>query len=139
MRKRNPALWRAERTRISGLVSRGLLDCMLRRTPGDDAQEADPFPFVSGSVSRSTKYLVYRRKLPLVARLIAVEDLLDATAVASLLGLKHRNSVATYLHRYPDFPRPVFDTGSGRCRLWSRSEVEEWLRTRTKDHRVRRH
>lgn len=110
---------------------------MLRRTRGDDAHDAG-FPVLSGSVSLSTERAVYCRRLLAVGRLIAVEDLLDAAAVASLLGLKHRNSVATYLHRYSDFPRPVYDTGSGRCRLWSRPDVEAWLRTRTSDHRVRR-
>lgn len=54
---------------------------------------------------------------------------MDAAAVASRLGLRHRNSVATYLHRYADFPKPVVDTGSGRCKLWSRPDVDAWIRS----------
>ena len=62
--------------------------------------------------------------------MIAVDDLMDAAAVAALLGLKNRNSVATYLSRYDDFPRPVFDGASGRCRLWSRQELVAWSNVR---------
>lgn len=58
--------------------------------------------------------------------MVAVEDLIDATAVAEIVGLAHRNSVATYLHRYADFPRPVFEMG--RCRVWSRVDVDKWTR-----------
>jgi glutathione-regulated potassium-efflux system ancillary protein KefG len=65
-----------------------------------------------------------------VSRLLAAEDLIDATAVASALGLAHRNSVATYLRRYDDFPRPVIETSGGRCRLWSRSDVDSWIAMR---------
>ena len=45
---------------------------------------------------------------------VRTEDLVDAQAVAVLLGLRHPNSVHTYLHRYPDMPRPVIDLGPGR-------------------------
>lgn len=60
-----------------------------------------------------------------MGRTVAVEDLIDATTVASMLGLAHSNSVATYLHRYVDFPRPVFDRP--RCKVWSRNDVVEWM------------
>jgi predicted DNA-binding transcriptional regulator AlpA len=70
-------------------------------------------------------------------RLYAMDDLIDTTAVASALGLTHRNSVATYLHRYGDFPRPVLETGRGRCRLWSRAEVEQWIALRRQAGKVR--
>jgi predicted DNA-binding transcriptional regulator AlpA len=66
-----------------------------------------------------------------------VDDLIDATGVALVVGLSQRNSVATYLHRYDDFPRPVVVTAAGRCRLWSRSEVERWIAARRKAGRVR--
>lgn len=57
-------------------------------------------------------------------------DLIDARAVAELLGLSHPNSVSTYQHRYADMPRPVVDLGAGRCKLWVRAEVVAWaLRT----------
>jgi len=38
---------------------------------------------------------------------IRSEDLIDSEGVAQILGLSHRNSVTTYLRRYPDMPRPV--------------------------------
>jgi glutathione-regulated potassium-efflux system ancillary protein KefG len=58
---------------------------------------------------------------------VRTEDLIDAQAVASLLGLSHPNSVHTYLHRYPEMPRPVIDLGPGRPRLWLRPQIEAWL------------
>jgi glutathione-regulated potassium-efflux system ancillary protein KefG len=63
-----------------------------------------------------------------VGRKIDVDDLIDANGVARLLGLAHRNSVTTYLHRYPDMPRPVIDFRESRIRLWSRPEIEHWAR-----------
>lgn len=53
-------------------------------------------------------------------------DLIDAQAVAELLGLAQRNTVSAYQRRYPAMPRPVVDLGQGRCKLWLRSEVEQW-------------
>jgi predicted DNA-binding transcriptional regulator AlpA len=53
-------------------------------------------------------------------------DLVDATEVASLLGLRHRNSVSTYMKRYQDFPLPVVDRGPRRGRFWVRAEVLRW-------------
>lgn len=61
---------------------------------------------------------------------VDVDDLVGAPEVAQLLGLAHYNSVTTYLRRYPDMPRPVIDLGHGRCKLWLRSEVEDWARDR---------
>ena len=56
----------------------------------------------------------------------ALDDLIDAGAVAAILGLAHRNSVSTYRSRYPDFPvgRPA--PGGGRTRLWTREEILDW-------------
>ncbi len=47
-----------------------------------------------------------------------------------MLGLAHPNSVATYLHRYADMPRPVLDLGAGRPRLWSRVAIAQWCSVR---------
>src|ERR1700716_1084081 len=58
--------------------------------------------------------------------MINTDDLLDAQGVADVLGLRHPNSVHTYLRRYPDMPRPILDLGPGRPRLWLRPEVERW-------------
>lgn len=61
-----------------------------------------------------------------MARLVDLDDIIDSAGVAEHLGLSHSNSVGTYRSRYPDFPPPVLDLGSGRCRLWLRSDVEAW-------------
>ncbi|MPZ68289.1 MAG: hypothetical protein GEU71_02025 [Actinobacteria bacterium] len=60
---------------------------------------------------------------------IRTEDLIDVYEVAAMLGLAHRNSVTTYLERYEDMPRPIIDFGGGKCRLWLRSEIREWLKS----------
>lgn len=54
-------------------------------------------------------------------------DLVDATEVASLLGLSHRTAVSTYRSRYSDFPEPIIT--KGRCVLWYRQDVEAWARS----------
>lgn len=57
--------------------------------------------------------------------LIEIDDLLDSSDVATLLGLSQRNSVLTYAARYPDFPLPVVDRG--RIKLWARHDILTWL------------
>jgi glutathione-regulated potassium-efflux system ancillary protein KefG len=54
------------------------------------------------------------------------DDVIDAQGVAELLGLAQRNTVSQYQRRYPDMPRPIIDLGQGRCKLWLRSELEQW-------------
>lgn len=61
---------------------------------------------------------------------VRTEDLIDAQAVAELLGLSHRNTVSSYQRRYPEMPRPAVDLGRGRPRLWLRSEIVRWQATR---------
>jgi glutathione-regulated potassium-efflux system ancillary protein KefG len=61
---------------------------------------------------------------------VNTEDLIDSLIVAEILGLSHRNTVSTYLRRYPDMPRPVVELGTGRVRLWLRSEMVAWARSR---------
>jgi len=58
------------------------------------------------------------------------EDLVDSGEVAALLGLSSSNAVSTYRRRYEDFPEPVLTKGSGKCVLWVRADVEEWLSRR---------
>jgi predicted DNA-binding transcriptional regulator AlpA len=53
-------------------------------------------------------------------------DLLNAREVAGVLGLAHREAVATYRRRYPDFPLPVI--AKGTCVLWLRTDVEAWAK-----------
>lgn len=62
--------------------------------------------------------------------MINTDDLCDAQGVADLAGLRHPNSVHTYLRRYADMPRPVIDLGPGRPRLWLRPQIEAWLSAR---------
>jgi hypothetical protein len=62
--------------------------------------------------------------------MVDTDDLCDAREVARMIGLSHANSVAAYLHRYGDMPRPVLDLGSGRPRLWSRVAVLHWAEVR---------
>ncbi|MGH9126829.1 MAG: hypothetical protein ACRDZ8_19175 [Acidimicrobiales bacterium] len=63
--------------------------------------------------------------------MINTDDLCDAAEVAELLGLRHPNSVHTYLRRYADMPRPAIDLGPGRPRLWLRPQIERWLGARS--------
>ena len=63
-----------------------------------------------------------------VGRKVDIDDLIDADAVAALLGLAQRTSVSVYQQRYRDMPRPVVDLGKGRSRLWLRPEILEWAR-----------
>lgn len=65
-----------------------------------------------------------------MGRLVDLDDITDAAGVAEILGLSHSNSVRTYRSRYDDFPEPVLDLGSSRCRIWLRSEIRAWAETR---------
>jgi predicted DNA-binding transcriptional regulator AlpA len=64
-----------------------------------------------------------------MAKRIDPDDLVDATEVAELLGLAHRNSVSVYRKRHDDFPEPVVT--KSRCLLWLRADVEAWAVSRT--------
>jgi glutathione-regulated potassium-efflux system ancillary protein KefG len=57
---------------------------------------------------------------------VDTKDLLDTQGVAEILGLSHRNTVLQYQGRYSDMPRPVFDLGKGRVKLWLRPEIKRW-------------
>jgi glutathione-regulated potassium-efflux system ancillary protein KefG len=59
---------------------------------------------------------------------VNTEDLIDATGVARILGLSHRNTVSSYLKRYSDMPRPVIDLGPRQPRLWLRQDIEAWAK-----------
>jgi len=66
------------------------------------------------------------------------DDLVDAQAVADMLGLAQRNTVSLYQRRYSDMPPPVIDLGRGRCKMWLRSEIRDWaLRAGRKIHDTR--
>lgn len=57
---------------------------------------------------------------------IETDDLLDTQGVAEVLGLAHRNTVLQYQQRYSDMPKPVFDLGRGRVKLWLRPAIVQW-------------
>ena len=44
-----------------------------------------------------------------VTRLVDPDDLLDAHAVAALLGLSHARAISVYRSRYPNFPEPIIN------------------------------
>jgi glutathione-regulated potassium-efflux system ancillary protein KefG len=69
---------------------------------------------------------------------VQTDDLIDAQLVADALGLSHRNSVSLYQRRYADMPRPVVELGSGRIKLWLRSEIELWATAHASRGRRRR-
>ena len=69
--------------------------------------------------------------------IVRTEDLIDAQAVAEILGLAQRNSVSAYQRRYPDMPRPVVNLGPKRPLLWLRSDIEKWARGRVRVKRGR--
>ena len=58
--------------------------------------------------------------------LVETTDLVDTQGVAEILGLAHRNTVLQYQRRSGDMPKPVFDLGKGRVKLWLRPEIERW-------------
>ena len=65
-----------------------------------------------------------------MGRKVDTDELIDAQGVADMLGLAQRNTVSLYQRRYDDMPRPVVDLGKGRCKMWLRSEIEFWDRSR---------
>jgi predicted DNA-binding transcriptional regulator AlpA len=105
-------------------------DLCQRCTPGADLRDAPSRP------KDHTKCTRFRRGAPpnlstvvgsaAVGRHIDTDDVIDAQGMAELLGLAQRNTVSLYQRRYPSMPRPVIDLGQGRCKLWLRSEVEDW-------------
>ncbi len=70
--------------------------------------------------------------------MVSTEDLLDTQGVAEILGLAHRNTVLQYQQRYEDMPKPVFDLGKSRVKLWLRPEIEEWAASQVAGGRSRR-
>ena len=63
-----------------------------------------------------------------MARIVDLDDLIDATDVAELIGLTNPGGLPTYRARYDEFPDPVRKSRGGRCQLWLRPDVETWAR-----------
>lgn len=61
-----------------------------------------------------------------MGRKVDVDDLIDATQVAELLGLSSPNAVSVYHRRYEDFPDPLLAPASGRCHFWDRADIQAW-------------
>jgi len=57
-------------------------------------------------------------------------QLVEAHEVARLLRLSWPSAVSVYLHRYPDFPRPIVDPGPRQARYWLRSDILMWASLR---------
>lgn len=64
-----------------------------------------------------------------VPDLVDPADLIDATAVADLLGLSDRKAVSVYRSRYADFPAPRVERSKNAV-LWLRQDVEAWAESR---------
>lgn len=64
---------------------------------------------------------------------VDLDDLVDPSEVAAIVGLENTNGVSVYQRRYPSFPLPVI--AKGRCRLWIRADVETWARDNPRDGR----
>lgn len=60
-----------------------------------------------------------------------VDDLIDANEVAAILGLSRAGAVSVYQSRYLDMPRPVYERGPSRAKLWLRSEMTDWHQQRS--------
>jgi predicted DNA-binding transcriptional regulator AlpA len=63
-----------------------------------------------------------------MGRKIDVDDVIDSSDVAELLGLSHRNAITLYQKRYEDMPRPIIVKNQGRTLLWLRSEISAWAK-----------
>jgi hypothetical protein len=61
---------------------------------------------------------------------VDLEDLVDGTVVAGLIGLDRPGGLAAYRARYDDFPGAMWESSDGRYELWLRAEVEEWVALR---------
>ena len=61
-----------------------------------------------------------------MGRTVDLDDILDAAAVAEIVGIGTGRSVSTYRTRYDDFPAPILSSNSGRCQFWLRQDVEAW-------------
>lgn len=61
-----------------------------------------------------------------MGRRVDVDDLLDAGAVARLMGLADGKAVSTYRTRHEDFPAPVLRGDGGKGTYWVRQDVEAW-------------
>jgi hypothetical protein len=61
-----------------------------------------------------------------MGRKVDVDDLVDATEVASRFGVARQSVVHDWRRRHEDFPEPVY--ARGRVRLWSWPDLAKWGR-----------
>ena len=55
-----------------------------------------------------------------------VEQLIDTSEVAEILGLTDPRGVYVYQDRYQDMPRPIVDRGKNKVKLWYKPEIVDW-------------
>ena len=79
----------------------------------------------------------YESNLGGMGQRVDIDDLIDASGVAELLGLAHRNTVSVYQYRHPDMPRPVLNFGNGRVKVWLKPDVERWAARQAATGRTR--
>lgn len=61
-----------------------------------------------------------------MGRKVDLDDLVTSQQIATRLGLAYVQTVHNWIHRYPDFPGPVWT--EGRFKLWLWPEVARWAR-----------
>ena len=94
-------------------TSRGLTSKGMMRSSRTSAGQLYNLPTVVGSPNRCPETSTRTMSSTLRA---------SRTSSASV----QRNTVSQYQRRYSDMPRPIIDLGQGRCKLWLRSELEQW-------------
>lgn len=63
---------------------------------------------------------------PTPNRRVALGDLIDAHAVADIIGVHGPRAVSLYRSRYGDFPAPAIELGRGM--LWVRADIMRWAK-----------
>lgn len=64
-----------------------------------------------------------------MARKVDPDELVSSAEVATMIGLTNPRGVSVY-RRYDGFPSPIVE--KGRCLLWLRSDIERWVKERTR-------
>jgi predicted DNA-binding transcriptional regulator AlpA len=64
-----------------------------------------------------------------VAPKIDPDNLIGATEIAPMIGLRNPKGVPVYWKRHDDFPEPVVHRAG--CVLWLREDIETWITGRT--------
>src|SRR5829696_9583514 len=98
--------WRSRRSTV-GFVTSESPKVGFRPGPGVLAHRRGRLMSTPVYIELSTG--VNSRQTSPMAPQVNTDDLIDAIAVADVLGLSQRTSVSVYQRRYPEMPRPVVD------------------------------